>query len=78
MSSSKTGSPYKFLPDRLVPKEDLLSLVEAACWAPSSYNEQPWRFIIASKEQTDEFEKLFRLTSPKYPLFILYPAAALQ
>jgi nitroreductase len=51
-------SPYKFLPDRLIPKEDLFSLLEAARWAPSSYNEQPWRFIIAPKEQIDEFEKL--------------------
>ena len=31
-------SPYKFA-NRLVPKEDLLSLFEAARWAPSSYNE---------------------------------------
>ena len=51
-------SPYKFLPDRKVPREDLLSLLEAARWAPSSYNEQPWRFIVAPKEQTGEFEKL--------------------
>lgn len=51
-------SPYKFLPDRLIPREDLLSLLEAARWAPSSYNEQPWRFIIAPKEEKKEFEKL--------------------
>lgn len=51
-------SPYKFFPDRLIPREDLLSLLEAARWAPSSYNEQPWRFIIAPKEQKEEFEKL--------------------
>lgn len=51
-------SPYRFLPDRKIPKEDLLSLLEAARWAPSSYNEQPWRFIIAFSEQTEEFEKL--------------------
>lgn len=51
-------SPYRFLPDRLIPRGDLLSLLEAARWAPSSYNEQPWRFIIAPKEETEEFEKL--------------------
>ena len=33
-------SPYAFA-DRPVSKEDLLSLFEAARWAPSSYNEQP-------------------------------------
>jgi len=50
-------SPYKFS-DRSVTREELLSLLEAARWAPSSYNEQPWRFIIASREQTQEFKKL--------------------
>ena len=56
-------SPYKFA-DRLVSKEDLLSLFEAARWAPSSYNEQPWRFIMASKDQAQEFEKLLSCLVP--------------
>lgn len=50
-------SPYKFA-DRSVSKQDLLSLFEAARWAPSSYNEQPWRFIMATKDQPKEFKKL--------------------
>jgi len=29
--------------------EELMSLFEAAKWAPSSYNNQPWRFIYAKK-----------------------------
>jgi nitroreductase len=34
-------------------------LFEAARWSPSSYNEQPWRFIVASKsEDHAEFDKL--------------------
>ncbi len=56
-------SPYKFA-DRLVSKEDLLSLFEAARWAPSSYNEQPWRFIMATKSQPQEFEKLLSCLVP--------------
>ena len=56
-------SPYKFA-NRLVPKEDLLSLFEAARWAPSSYNEQPWRFIMATKDQSREFEKLLSCLVP--------------
>lgn len=51
-------SPYQFS-SQSVSKEDLLSLFEAARWAPSSYNEQPWRFIVATKDQPEEFEKLF-------------------
>lgn len=29
--------------------EELMPLFEAARWAPSSYNNQPWRFIYAKK-----------------------------
>ncbi|MCE9529927.1 MAG: nitroreductase family protein [Planctomycetes bacterium] len=34
------------------------SLLEAARWAPSSYNEQPWAFLIATKAQPAEHAKL--------------------
>jgi nitroreductase len=40
--------------------EDLMSLFEAARWAPSSYNNQPWRFIYA-KRDTKHWEVLFNL-----------------
>src|SRR5262245_6039378 len=33
-------------PARAVPREALLTLLEAARWAPSSFNEQPWRFLV--------------------------------
>ena len=38
-------------------QEDLMTLFEAARWAPSSSNEQPWRFLYAHRE------------SPSWPLF---------
>ena len=50
-------SPYAFA-DRPVSRADLLSLFEAARWAASSYNEQPWRYIIATKADPAEFERL--------------------
>ena len=50
-------SPYGFA-DRLVSEADLLSLFEATRWAPSSYNEQPWHYLLATKDQPQEFEKL--------------------
>ncbi len=31
--------------------EDVFALFEAAKWAPSSYNNQPWRFIVARTEK---------------------------
>ena len=40
-----------------VTKEELLTILEAARWAPSSYNNQPWRFIYALKG-TKDFEKM--------------------
>lgn len=43
-----------------VSDEEMMSLFEAARWAPSSYNNQPWRFIYA-KRNTSEWEALFNL-----------------
>jgi len=40
--------------------EELMSLFEAAKWAPSSFNAQPWRFIFAKRE-TDHWKGLFEL-----------------
>jgi nitroreductase len=37
--------------DRPVAQAELLSLFEAARWAPSSFNEQPWRFVIAERHR---------------------------
>lgn len=40
--------------------EVLMSLFEAARWAPSSNNNQPWRFIYA-KRNTKHWDRLFNL-----------------
>jgi nitroreductase len=40
--------------------EDLMALFEAARWAPSSYNNQPWRFIYA-KRNTENWNKFINL-----------------
>jgi nitroreductase len=50
-------SPYAF-EDRPVSETDLRSLFEAARWAASSYNEQPWNYIVATKENPDHFQQL--------------------
>ena len=39
---------------------ELMSLFEAARWAPSSYNSQPWRFIYA-KRDTAAWDPLYNL-----------------
>lgn len=48
-------SPRSFL-DKDVPDDMLWSLFEAARWAPSAYNLQPWRFVIA---RTPEDREMF-------------------
>ena len=54
---AKRWSPYGF-EDRPVAQADLRSLLEAARWAASSYNEQPWNFFVATKENPEEFARL--------------------
>ncbi|RAR54180.1 nitroreductase [Paraburkholderia unamae] len=41
-------SPRAFTDDTL-PEATLLTFLEAARWAPSSYNAQPWRFVYARR-----------------------------
>ncbi|MCE9552585.1 MAG: nitroreductase family protein [Planctomycetes bacterium] len=50
-------SPYAFA-ERAVSDNDLRSLFEAARWAASSYNEQPWRYILATRANPVEFDRL--------------------
>ena len=54
---AKRWSPYAWT-DRPVSSDDLNSLFEAARWAASSYNEQPWSYIVATKQNAQEFERL--------------------
>ena len=51
-------SPRAF-DDRPIEPEKLRSLFEAARWAPSSNNGQPWRFLVAVKENKAEYDRLF-------------------
>ena len=51
------SSPLAFS-DRLVEPEKLCSVLEAARWAASSFNEQPWSFIVATIDDPDEFNRL--------------------
>ena len=42
-------SPRSFAAGRAVSEETLFTLLEAARWAPSCFNDQPWRFIVCNK-----------------------------
>ena len=49
--------------DETMDQETLLTIFEAARWAPSSYNSQPWRYIYAHRG-TPSWDKLFGLLAP--------------
>ena len=50
-------SPRAFS-DNPVSPETLRSLFEAARWAPSSSNEQPWAFIVGTKDDLETHSKI--------------------
>jgi len=54
---TKRWSPYAF-DEKPVEAKILCSLFEAARWAPSCFNEQPWHYIVATKDDIEEFKKL--------------------
>ena len=54
---SRRWSPRAFA-SRPVEHEKLRQLFEAARWAASSYNEQPWIYLVATHENPAEFQKM--------------------
>jgi nitroreductase len=50
-------SPRSFA-EKVIPEDVLRSLFEAARWAPSSNNEQPWAYIVATKDDKVNFDKI--------------------
>lgn len=45
--------------DKPVEADKIMSLFEAARWAPSSVNKQPWRYIYSTREQPDLWNRIF-------------------
>ena len=41
---------YRAFSEERLTEEELMALFEAARWAPSSYNNQPWRFIYVRRD----------------------------
>ncbi len=54
---ARRWSPRAFA-DRLVAPDVLRSLWEAARWAPSSANQQPWSFLVATRDDQQEFGRM--------------------
>ena len=49
---------------RPVDESTLRTLMEAARWAPSSNNEQPWAFLVATRDEPDEHARLLEMLMP--------------
>lgn len=54
---ARRWSPRAF-DERLVESGTVASLFEAARWAPSFSNEQPWRFVVATKDDPGAYDRL--------------------
>jgi nitroreductase len=56
-------SPRSF-ENRSVERAKIIQILEAARWAPSWRNDQPWRFIVATKDDPEEYRRLFDCLKP--------------
>lgn len=59
----KRQSPVAFS-NQEVTKDQLEQIFEATRWAASCFNEQPWRFIVASKDQENLYKKVLNGINP--------------
>ena len=59
----KRKSPVAFS-EKEVTKDQLEQLFEAARWAASCFNEQPWRFVVATKGQGEHYQKVLNGINP--------------
>jgi len=65
---SERWSPREFASHPIEPAQ-LRSLFEAARWAPSCFNEQPWRFVIATQSHPESFARILSLLAEKNQLW---------
>jgi nitroreductase len=79
--TARRYSPRAFTEQDVTPAQ-VLSLLEAGRWAASCFNEQPWRYIVAMRGQTEIFEKLLgclveanRVWAGKAPVLMLSVAS---
>lgn len=56
-------SPRAFDPDAELTADELTSLLEAARWAPSASNSQPWRFVVGLRHD-DTHKRIFANLAP--------------
>lgn len=55
---------------RTVEPEKIRSLFEAARWAPSSVNDQPWHYLYATKSQPELWAKIFDVLNESNQIWV--------
>lgn len=77
---TKRFSPRAFS-ERTIDSSIINDLFEAARWAPSSRNEQPWRFIEVTRDDQESFDRMLsvmnesnRIWAENAPLLVLAAA----
>jgi len=77
-------SPRSFNAEAEISINDLTGILEAARWAPSSNNSQPWRFVVARRgdhrfaQMIDAMAGFNKTWSPKASALILVMAVTTQ
>lgn len=63
-------SPRAFDVNKPVNHDDLLALLEAARWAASCFNDQPWRFVVCDKNtNADSWQKALSILAERNQLW---------
>jgi nitroreductase len=63
-------SPRAFAAEKPVSHDDLLALLEAARWAASCFNDQPWRFLVCNKNtNSDSWHNAFSILAERNQLW---------
>jgi nitroreductase len=73
LALAERWSPYVFS-GREVSVEDLKALFEAARWAASSFNEQPWRYVAARRSDEDDFKIILSCLTEKNQVWARHAA----
>jgi nitroreductase len=70
-------SPHAFA-DKPLPPGAITTILDAARWSASSHNEQPWRYLVVTKDHPEEFNRLSaclsdnnRRWAPRAPALLL-------
>jgi nitroreductase len=75
--AKRRWSPRAFDESKQVEREKILSLLEAARWAPSCFNEQPWRYLVFDGSDAEALKRArgcligFNVWATKAPVLLL-------